>query len=146
MWTILLKMKQWREHTPSSHSTSSIRSKCHGYKCNSTKGHNWGRKAKAQTRRTMLWSLKQGHITCMCPGKKTHAWALNSNPSSSNSFSIGSATILDIASVMSDDTTTTTSSVDITAHVLRFLDEERDKFARVMKEGGEEMGFLDTWM
>ena len=45
---------------------------------------------------------------------------------------------------MSDDTTTTTSSVDIATHVLKFSDEERAEFARVMKEGGEEMGFLDT--
>ena len=47
---------------------------------------------------------------------------------------------------MSDNTTTTTSSADITAHVLRFLDEERTEFTRVMKEGGEEMGFLNAWM
>ena len=87
---------------------------------------------------------KQGHITCMCPDKKTRAQASNSNPSSSNSSSIGSATISDVASVMSDDTITTTSSADITAYVLRFSDEERAKFARVMKEGGEEMGFLST--
>ena len=80
----------------------------------------------------------------MCPDKKTHAQTLNSNLPSSNSSSIGSTAILDIASVMSDDTTTTTSSTDIAAHVLKFLDEERAKFARVMKEGGEEMGFLDT--
>ena len=89
---------------------------------------------------------KQGHIACMCPDKKTHARTLNSNLPSSNLSSIGSTAILDIASVMSDDTTTTTSSADIATHVLKFSDEERAEFARVMKEGGEEMGFLDTWM
>ena len=89
---------------------------------------------------------KQGHIACMCPDKKTHARTLNLNPPSSNLSSIGSAAISDIASVMSDDTTTTTSSVDIAAHVLEFSDKERAKFTRVMKKGGEEMGFLDTWM
>ena len=47
---------------------------------------------------------------------------------------------------MSDDTTTTTSSADIAAHILRFLDEERAEFARVIKEGGEEMAFLNDWM
>ena len=47
---------------------------------------------------------------------------------------------------MSDDTTTTTSSADIATHILRFLDEERAEFARVMKEGGEKMAFLNDWM
>ena len=89
---------------------------------------------------------KQGHIAHMCPDKKTHARILNSNPPSSNSSSIGSAAISDIASVMSDDTTTTTSSADIAVCILKISDKERAEFARVMKEGGEEMGFLDTWM
>ena len=89
---------------------------------------------------------KWGDIACMCPNKKTCARASNLNPSSSNSSSIGSATTSDVASVMSDDTTTTTSSADIAVHVLRFLDEERTEFTRVMKEGGEEMGFLNAWM
>ena len=80
----------------------------------------------------------------MCPDKKTCARTLNSNLPSSNPSSIGSTTISDITSVMLDDTTTTTSSVDITTCVLKFSDEERAKFARVMKEGGEEMGFLNA--
>ena len=87
---------------------------------------------------------KQGHIARMCPNKKTCAQTLNSNLPSSNSSSIGSTAISDIASVMLDDTTTTTSSMDIATRVLKFSDEERAKFARVMKEGGEEMGFLNA--
>ena len=82
----------------------------------------------------------------MCPNKKTRAQTLNLNLPSFNSSSIGSTGISDITNVMSDDTTTTTSSVDIAARILKFLDEERAKFARVMKEGGEEMGFLNAWM
>ena len=88
--------------------------------------------------------LKQGHIAHMCPDRKTRAQTMNSNPPSSNSSSIGSTATSDIASVMSDDTTTTTSSADIAACVLKFSDEERAKFTRVMKEGGEEMGFLNA--
>ena len=47
---------------------------------------------------------------------------------------------------MSDDTTTTTSFADIAVRVLKFSDKERAEFTKVMKEGGEEMGFLDAWM
>ena len=102
--------------------------------------------AEKQKHRKEGQCSKQGHIAHMCPDKKTRAQVLNFNPSLSNSSSIGSATILNVASVMSDDTTTTTSSADIAAHVLRFLEEERAEFARVMKEGGEEMAFLNDWM
>ena len=80
----------------------------------------------------------------MCPDKKTYGRTVNLNPPSPNLSSIGSTTISDIASVMLDDTTTTTSSTDIATHILKFSDEERAEFARVMKEGGEEMGFLDA--
>ena len=59
---------------------------------------------------------------------------------------MGSATILDVASIMSNDTMTMTSFADIAAHVLRFSDKERAEFAKVIKEGEEEMGFLNSWM
>ena len=64
--------------------------------------------AEKQKHRQEGWCFecsKQGHIACMCSDKKTHAWALNSNPSSSNSSSIGLTTISDVASVMLGDTT-----------------------------------------
>ena len=48
---------------------------------------------------------------------------------------MSSATILDVASIMSNDTITMTSFADIAAHVLRFLDKERAEFAKVIKEG-----------
>ena len=105
--------------------------------------------AEKQKHRQEGWCFecsKQGHIAHMCPDKKTCARTMNSNPPSTNSSSIGSTTISDITSVMLDDTTTTTSSADIIACILKFTDEERAEFARIMKEGGEEMGFLDAWI
>jgi hypothetical protein len=52
----------------------------------------------------------------------------------------------DIASITSDTTATITPSVtsDITACILKFSDEERDKLIHIMKDAGEDLGFQNA--
>jgi hypothetical protein len=41
-------------------------------------------------------------------------------------------------------TTSLSMTSDIMAHILKFLDEERDKLIHIMKDTGEDSGFQDA--
>jgi hypothetical protein len=53
-----------------------------------------------------------------------------------------------MASIVSDTMATTSlnTTLDIAACILKFLDEERDKLVRIMKDAREDLGFQDACM